>query len=241
MHAEDAARKSASAIGTLPAGFMLDGATYKRGAALGFDGIDFYTAGRGGALGDVDGTVVAAAFVFFNPASVVEGWDRARKVMAPARSMVEFMAVEAAWAHAHMPDEVDYGRLSELAGRIIDAASPAGVPLFAAWAAVAVPLDPRESALHRLNVLRELRGGLHGVSVIGCGLEPLEAVMVKAPFMATIFGWAEPYPDPTESAATWKLAEAATNRAMARSFAALGAAELDEFVELADAAYRGVS
>ena len=50
-----AAEASGPAIVGLPAGFMLDGATYVRGGELGFDGIDFYVVGRGGALGEVDG------------------------------------------------------------------------------------------------------------------------------------------------------------------------------------------
>jgi hypothetical protein len=44
--------------------FMSDGETYKRGAELGFAGIDFYFAGRGGVLGDVSNDVVASSFVF---------------------------------------------------------------------------------------------------------------------------------------------------------------------------------
>ena len=54
MEATEAARATAPAVVSLPAGFMLDAATYERGTSLGFDGIDFYTAGRGGALGDVE-------------------------------------------------------------------------------------------------------------------------------------------------------------------------------------------
>ena len=34
---------------------MTDPATYAYGAELGFEGMDFYVAGRGGALGDVPG------------------------------------------------------------------------------------------------------------------------------------------------------------------------------------------
>ena len=73
-----------------------------------------------------------------------------------------------------------------------------------------------------MNVMREMRGGLHGASMIGHGVEPLEAVMVKTPFMAGLFGWAKPYPDPALSVSTWEQAEAATNRAMARGVRGLG-------------------
>ena len=63
---------------------MLDGATYAVGGDAGFDGMDFYAAGRGGVLGDVSADVVAAALVFFNP-DVVEGaWEGSRAVMPRA-------------------------------------------------------------------------------------------------------------------------------------------------------------
>ena len=58
--------------------FMLDGNTYKRGAELGFQGLDFYATGRGGVLGDVDADVVAAAFAFFEPGQVRTQWDAGR-------------------------------------------------------------------------------------------------------------------------------------------------------------------
>lgn len=240
MNSQEAAQRSAEAIGTLPASFMLDGATYERGGALGFEGIDFYVAGRGGALGDVDGSVVAAAFVFWNPMPVSEAWERARKVMAPSQSVLEFSRAGAAWADMHLADGIDYERLSELAAHVIAAASPTAVPLFAAWSQVPLPEDPKGAALLRLNVLRELRGGLHGVSIVAHGVDPLQAVMVKTPFMAGIFGWPEPYPDTALCRDAWNRADVATDDAMAKALATLDDAELDEFVELANAAYHGV-
>ena len=62
---EAAAEATAGAVGALSSHFMLDGATYAKGGEMGFDGMDFYVAGRGGALGEVDGDVVSAALVFF--------------------------------------------------------------------------------------------------------------------------------------------------------------------------------
>lgn len=234
MDAVESASRTRDAVVDLPAGFMMDGATYERGGALGFDGVDFYVAGRGGALGDVDGSVVAAAFVFFNPDTVVEAWDRGRKVMHPREAAEAFAGCSHTWAGAHLPAGVDY--LAELAGRVIDASSPAGVPLFAAWAGLREPSDPAALALHRLNVLRELRGGLHGAAVLAHGIAPSEAVAVKSPFMAALFGWGE-LASPTESAtASWAEAEAATNRAMAVGYRTLEPGERAELVALADAA-----
>jgi len=239
MNPEEAARQTSSVIVSLPAGFMLDGATYERGGKLGFDGIDFYVAGRGGALGDVDGAVVAAAFVFFHPPTIIERWDRGRAVMPPAEAAMAFAASLDTWATAHLGDGVDYDRLAELEGKVIAAASPAGAPLAAAWAAVAEPKEAKALALHRMNILREWRGAVHGCAVLASGLEPLEAVMVKTPGMAGLFGWPEPYPDPAPHAREWADAEAATDRIVGRALSALGADELAQLVELTLAAQKG--
>ena len=75
MTPEQAAHELREAIVRVPGGFMTDAATYARGAELGFDGLDFYAAGRGGALGDVHADVVVAALVFFAPGLVHESWN----------------------------------------------------------------------------------------------------------------------------------------------------------------------
>jgi hypothetical protein len=238
MDPEEAARQTAPVIVSLPAGFMLDAATYVRGAELGFDGIDFYVAGRGGALGEVDGSVVAAAFVFFHPATIVERWDRGRCVMPPAESAHAFASCLDAWSAAHLSDTVDYLRLAELEGKLIAAASRAGAPLFAAWAALPEPQDPKALALHRMNVLREWRGAVHGAAVVASAIEPLEAVMVRTPAMAGLFGWPEPYPDPEPHHDVWEQAEAATNRVVGRAISSLPDTERAQLVELALAAQK---
>ncbi|HVC69424.1 MAG TPA: hypothetical protein VNC61_04070 [Acidimicrobiales bacterium] len=228
----EAAHQTTPVIVSLPAGFMLDGATYQQGGQLGFDGVDFYVTGRGGALGEVDGTVVAAAFVFFNPSSIVQRWDRGRAVMAPMEAAQAFASCLDTWSAAHLGDAVDYTRLAELEAKLIAAASPAGAPLFAAWAALPEPKEPKALALHRMNVLREWRGAIHGAAIIASAMEPLDAVMVKTPAMAALFGWTEPFPEPDPHAAAWQEAEAVTNRAAARPFAALCDADRCELVEL---------
>ena len=241
MQPEEAARQSAEGIGALPANFMIDGATYERGEALGFEGFDFYTAGRGGALGDVDGRTVAATFVYFNHAQIVESWERGLKVSTPAESTAAFAGCLRAWARTHFADGPDYGRLAELAGRVVEGADIAAAPLFAAWSSLPEPDDPRELALHRLNLLRELRGARHGGAVLAAGLSPLQALAVKTPYMAAIFGWTDPLPDAEPLRAAWQLAEDGTDRAVGRAFAAIEAAERAEFVELVQAAQAAVS
>jgi hypothetical protein len=241
MDAEEAARAHTNAVAYLPAGFMLDGATYKRGGELGFDGVDFYTAGRGGALGDVDGPVVAAAFVFFNPDAVTRGWERTRPVMSRHDATEAFAGCLEAWARSHLPDDVDYERLAELLGRINDHASPSAAPLFAAWKAVAEPKDRKARALQRLNVLRELRNALHGAAVLTAGLEPREALLIKTPFMAGVFGWEEPFPEVESRRPQWEAAEAATNRMVARAYSVLDPGELSELVDLSTTAQKAAT
>lgn len=240
MDALEAASRSADPIGYLAAQFMLDAATYERGGELGYEGIDFYHQGRGGALGDVPGAVVAAAFVFFNPDTVVAAWERARAVSTPRQGAQAFIACGHEWAEAKLPDDVDLARLAELAGKLAAASSPAGAPLFAAWHSMEEPVAPKPLALQRMHVLRELRGALHGAAVLAQGLTPLEALMVKTPFMAQLFGYSDPLPDGAGFKAQWEAAEAATNLAMARAFAGIEPAERAEFVELAAAAHGGI-
>jgi hypothetical protein len=136
---------------------------------------------------------------------------------------------------------VDYARLAELLGRVNDAASPSAAPLFAAWKAVPEPKDAMAVALHRLNVLRELRGAVHGASVLGCGLDPLEAVLIKTPFMTDFFGWVEPFPEVESRHDEWEQAEVSTNRIMARAYSVLDDSELSELVDLSSRAYKGVT
>ena len=232
MQAEEAAKATRDVVSGLPANFMMDGNTYKRGGELGFDGIDFYVAGRGGVLGVCDADVVSAAFLYFNPERVRQGWEAGLEVMPPAASAAEFAACCHGWAEAHLGDDVDAARLAELAGRIVDAASPAGAPLFAGWRRLDVPESPKAAALHHLNALRELRGGLHGGAVLGAGLRPKEALALASPAMAPVFGW-EDLPPTDGLQEAWDRGEAATNIAVGVAYSVLSEAELDEFTELA--------
>jgi hypothetical protein len=240
MTPEDTSAAAAGAIHDLPSKFMLDPATYQRGAELGFDGIDIYVAGRGGALGEVHGEVVASAFVFFTPTTVVEAWDRAAGVMSRHEAATHFIGVGHDWADANLPDDLEAARLAELLGVVTAAASPAAAPLFAAWRARPEPGPdrPRALVLHRLNLLRELRGALHGAAVLAQGLSPHEAVSQRTPYMLGIYGYDGPHAaaDEPERRALSSQVDAATDRAMGAAFAALDDASRAELVELLAAA-----
>lgn len=238
-----AATASGDSINGLASHFMLDMGTYAYGNELGFSGLDFYVAGRGGVLGDAPGAVVAATFVFWEPGLIADAWERAGAVMPRAQAVTEFVGVATRWANAKLPDEFDSARLAHLAGQLADAASVAAVPLFAGWRALPEPSadDPKALCIHRMNALRELRGGIHGAAIVSAGLSAHAAVAQRTPFMLDLFGWKEPHPDQTDGREPWAEAQEATERAMAPAYGALTDAERDEFVELANAAQAAVT
>lgn len=232
MTPEQAAHDTAAEITGIPARFMTDPATFARGSELGFEGFDFYVAGRGGVLGEVPAEVVAAALVFFAPDVVRHSWERSAGVMPRRRAAEEWAAVAHAHAREHFADDVDWARVAELTSRIVRAAPVAAAPLFAGWRTLDEPPDPKALTMHRLNALRELRGALHAAAVLTVGLTPHEAIAVRAPDMGAMFGWSDPLPDPAPLRERWQLAEARTDRMIGRHYAVLTAEERAELVEL---------
>lgn len=231
------AERTAPTVSALSSHFMLDAATYGVGGEAGFDGMDFYGAGRAGVLGDVTAEQVTACLVFFSPEVVRTAWEGSRSVMSRQAAAQLFAGCLVTWAADHLADDVDWARLAELADKIAASASISGAPVFAGWRALPVPDDPKAAALHHLNALRELRMARHGCAVIAVGLDVGEAVRFKSP-MAAIFGW-EGDAGPG-AAALWDEAEALTNRATDHDYAVLTADEADEFVALCDAATAAV-
>ncbi|MGY6501200.1 MAG: SCO6745 family protein [Acidimicrobiales bacterium] len=240
MDARTAAQTTADAVGGITSKFMLDGNTYKRGAELGFAGLDFYVVGRGGVLGDVPAGVVTAAFGFFHPDHVQVQWEQGTAVMSPAEAAVAFAACSETWAAEHVPDDIDVVRLGTLASTMASGARVAGAPVFAGWLTLAVPSDPKAMAVHHLNSLRELRNACHLAGVLASGLSPAEALAIKTPQMGPIFGWAE-LPEVDGRQELWDRAEAATDRAMAHAYEVLSEPERDEFTELANALHAATS
>ena len=242
MNPEETAAACAGAVSGIAANFMLDGATYAAGAELGFSGIDFYATGRGGVLGQVDGDEVAAAFAFFEPSVVRSNWEQGAAVMDPPEASKAFIGVGHRWAVEHLDaGACDWQRLADLLDRVNEA-TPAASALAANWRDAPEPdgADPRALALHRLNVARELRFAAHAAAVTGAGISAPEAMAVRSPQMAGIFGWSE-LPDVNdELRSRWEAAEAETNRALAPAYATLSEAERAELVELCAAALGAV-
>ncbi|KAA0235423.1 MAG: hypothetical protein JJLCMIEE_01793 [Acidimicrobiales bacterium] len=241
MTPAEAAEALAAPIGTLGGLFMLDAATYAKGAELGFAGFDFYFAGRGGVMGDVDADVITAVLAMFNPEVVRTQWDAGRRVMDPHAAAEHFVGCGHAWGRAHLPDDVDAGRMAELLATVVAAAPVTAVPLFAAWRSVPTPEDDKAGGLHYVNLLRELRFGLHAIAVAAEGIAPLEAVLVKGGIPnAQLFGWGEPFPDPAPVRDAWERAERRTTALISPALAALDDGERAELVDLVQRAHDNV-
>ena len=237
------ARSSIPAVVGVPSKFMLDPETYAAGGAAGHEGMSFYVAGRGGALGDVAASVVVEEFGVFEPGMVGAAWEVSESVESRRAAAQRFAGAAAAWADSHLdPSALDYERLAELAGRVLDQADLSGSGLASGWVALDEPTSPAALALHRMNGLRELRFARHRAELGAAGVGPLDAVMVASPFMAGIFGWPEPHPEPEQSVRDrWEAAEAATDERFAADLSVLSADELGEFEQLCAAFERAAS
>jgi hypothetical protein len=229
---EQASHELRDVIVHLPGKFMTDPATYARGAELGFEGMDFYIAGRAGALGEVHADVVTAALVFFAPDAVRAAWERSATVMSRAEAARTWAAISHEWARANLTDDVDWSTVATLLRRVTAHAALAAAPLFAAWRTLPEPGDDKALALHRLYACRELRGALHGAAVLTVGLAPVEAVAVGSPTMLPVFGWVDAPSDPKPFHDRWGLAEARTDRMFGRQLTALDEHERVTLVEL---------
>jgi hypothetical protein len=230
--AEQAAHELRDAIVNLPSKLMTNPAAYERGNELGFQGMDFYVAGRGGPLGDVSADVVTAAFVFFEREIVRASWDRSASLMSRRQAAEEYAGVFADWAPRLLPDDRDWMTCADLLGRISGAALVSGAPIFAGWRDLPEPDDLRALAMHRLNGLRELRGALHGAAVLTVGLHPMEAIAMHTPAMLGFFGWPTDRIDTEPLQQRWALAEARTDRMFGRYVGALDDDERGALVEL---------
>ena len=229
---EQAAHDLRGAVVNLPSKLMTNPEAYTHGAELGFEGMDFYIAGRGGALGDVPADVVTAAFVFFERETVRLSWERSAAVMSRREAARAWAGVFAEWAPRLLPDDRDWKTVADLLARVSETALVSGAPIFAGWRDLPEPEDLRAMVVHRLNGLRELRGALHGAAVLTVGLHPMEAIAVQTPGMLKFYGWPTGRIDTEPLHQRWALAEARTDRMFGRNLAVLDDIELGALVDM---------
>lgn len=165
--------------------------TIDTGKSLGLKGMEFYVAGRGGALGDCQGTVVAAAFGYFNPVIINAAWSLAT-AKHPARALgsahYECAAVFGREKLSTLPNLAEFVSAMQ---KVFDAMDPDGLALFAAFKALPLVDDLPGRAMQLAASLREYRGSAHLIAVRASGVSTIQAHYVKRPNDMKMFGWSE--------------------------------------------------
>ncbi|HEX7355801.1 MAG TPA: hypothetical protein VF288_13335 [Mycobacteriales bacterium] len=138
------------------------------------DGAAYFTS-RGSILGQVPGTVVAAAFGVFNPVVVVAGvsagWaltDATTIAAARDRGAIGQLSR----VLGEHPDGIERG--VELLTRATDGLRPEGRALYAGLTALPLPDSPLGTAWRLADMLREYRGDSHTAAWISAGLDAVE-------------------------------------------------------------------
>jgi hypothetical protein len=240
---EQTAATAGPPVRELARAFAEDPRTLRRARQLGLTGWAFYVTGRAGALGDVDPGTAASALGFIAADAVRDGWEAACLVASPRQIAEHHLAECCRWGREKLDDLPGAVRLAELAERVVAAADPSGLPLFAAWRAVRAPEDGPGA---RVAVLGRLLGEHHNaanlLAVRAAGLSPLEALLARpgGQAEAIAFGWQPPFP-PFEMLVRKRVwSDALTDRITGEAYRTLGVPERAELVELLRDAVRAL-
>ncbi len=161
------------------------------GKSMGLKGMEFYVAGRGGSMGDCEGSVVAAAFGYFNPVIINAAWSLAT-AKHPARVIGD--------AHYEVAAHLGREKLTNMPGlneftdameKVFNAADTDGLALFAAYKSMPLAEDTPARAMQLAVSLREFRGSAHLIAIRAVGLTSKQAHYVKRPNDMKNFGWGE--------------------------------------------------
>lgn len=234
MTPEQTARAARSAVWELGGRFAECPTTLRRARLMGMSTWAFYVTGRGGALGDVRAETVAAAIGFIAPEAVADGWEAARRVAMPGEVAAINLTECCRWGVEYLGRCPKVSRLADLVQRVVFAADPTGMPLFAAWRAMPVPDDaPGARAAVYLHLLREYLNGAQLLAVTASGMSPLEAILAgpEGEQGALGYGWQPPYPPVGPLVRRQLWAEAVTDRIVSDAFATLTVAERNELTD----------
>jgi len=233
----ETARRIAAPVGAAGGAFMLHPDVLQPGKDAGYPGgFSYYVVGRGGVLGDVEANVVVSAFGFFAPPLIQSLWNSGVVVEGARAGADRYAASCADWGRQRLTAFEDVEELDSLLVRVIDAADPTGLSLFAGWQVQTRASDTHGRCYQLMHVLRELRGSCHIVAVVAHGMSPLSAILAN-PGSAGVaeaerFGWKGPFPDKESLVSTFASAEALTDQLMARHLEVLSEAELDRLARL---------
>ncbi|GAA1661083.1 SCO6745 family protein [Fodinicola feengrottensis] len=160
-----------------------------------------YVAGRSGPLGAVPPEVVTAMFYNFAAARIDRALPDAWSLGTPADAVAAHQRIADLRLRELLGDGVDDPALGEVAkalAEVVVGLDPAGRPLFAAHAALAIPDAPHLALWWATTALREFRGDGHVAALLTAGLDGCEAnvlavVAGQVPEQQREFrGWTEP-------------------------------------------------
>jgi hypothetical protein len=213
-------------IATLGGQFYFDPATIARGKEHGLDGMRFYILGRGGVLGDVEPAVVQSAFGYFSAGVITKLWNSAREKLGPRDAGRLYHQCTAEFGRAHF-GKLDLEPFCAAAEKVVAAAHPAALALYAAWAAEPRVEDAPGRAMQLAVVLREFRGSAHLVAVLASGVHPEVAHFIRRPEMYKGFGYDDTNPPSVSDAdhAGLVAAETLTDQLVLPAYSALDAKE----------------
>jgi hypothetical protein len=148
-------------------------------AELAGHGLNFltgYVCGRGAALGDVPGAVVAATFGVFEPGLIGDLWNDGRSHIGLAeliavRDRAAAASLRAVLAPADAEDQV--ARVAGQLERAIDSVDGTGRVLFSALRAQPRLDDPYGRLWRAADAVREHRGDSHIAACVAAGLDPV--------------------------------------------------------------------
>lgn len=223
------------AVNVLGGAFLECPRTLRRARELGLTGWACYVAGRAGALGEVRPDTVAAALGLIAPDAVRDGWEAARRTLAPSKVAAQMLVECCRWGTEKLDDVPGVARIAVLTESAVLAADAAGMPLFAAWRAMPMPADgPGARVALALHLLREHRAGALLFAVRASGLSPVEALITgpNGEAAAVAFGWQPPYPPilPLLRRRAW--ADAVADRLCGQAFEVLPPADRAELAGL---------
>jgi hypothetical protein len=233
MNTLELARVTAPQFGSAGATFYFHDDTVATGKEHGLDGFRFYILGRGGVLGDVESSVVASAFGYFNPALIHKMWTTAQTKMAPRDAGRLYIECCAALGRKQLADVEGLEAFCAAAEKVVAAVDVSGLSLFAAVAAEPAPEDLLAKTAHLVMVLRELRGSVHLAAIVGGGLSPIKAHAIRRPDDA--FGW-DPMPEVSEGdRALLDAIDIRTDEIMAAHYSVLDEVEIAALAVAAEA------
>jgi hypothetical protein len=149
--------------------------TNERLAALGFDFLDAYVAGRAADLGDPDAGVVVSSFAVFEPGMLTAVYERARATcdratMLAARTEATIESLTETLAGVPVDDVAD---VADRLAAAVASADPTGRPLFAGLAHQPWPDQPVGRLWRACDLVREHRGDSHVAASVAAGVDPI--------------------------------------------------------------------